>query len=136
MCAGCFSWCRLHMPWGAKRKSTETKSPQVSANDLCCAISLTHSCIQKLESLSAIVSETTNAKNSMCSRPAISLTSMWIQKLSENSQSVVPTKTDYAMSTVKEVLTLSQSAATVIPVPFLRKATVVALKIIQICEVC
>ena len=66
--------------------------------------------------------------------PAISLTSMWIQK-PENSQSVVPTKTDYAIATVKEVLTLSQSAAAVIPVPFLQEAIGVALKIIQVCEV-
>ena len=69
------------------------------------------------------------------SRTAISLTSIWIQKLSENSQSAVPTKTDYAMATVKEVLTLAQSAASMIPVPFLKEAIGVALKIIQVCEV-
>jgi len=70
------------------------------------------------------------------SRPAISLTSMWIQNLFElNSQSVVPTKKDYTMATVKEVLTLSQSAAGVTPVPFLQEAIGVALKIIQVCEV-
>ena len=69
------------------------------------------------------------------SRRAISLTSIWIQKLSENSQSAVPTKTDYAMATVKEVLTLAQSAASMIPVPFLKEAIGVALKIIQVCEV-
>ena len=39
------------------------------------------------------------------------------------------------MATVKEVLTLSQSAASVIPVPFLKEAINVALKIIQLCEV-
>ena len=69
------------------------------------------------------------------SRPAISLTSIQIQKLSENSQSAVPTKTDYAVATVKEVLTLAQSAASVIPVPFLKEAIGVALKIIQLCDV-
>jgi len=69
------------------------------------------------------------------SRPAISLTSMWTQNLFENSQSVVPTKKDYTMATVKEVLTLSQSAAAVIPIPFLQEAIGVALKIIQVCEV-
>ena len=69
------------------------------------------------------------------SRPAISLTSIWIQKLLENSQSAVPTKTDYALATVREVLTLAQSAASVIPVPFLKEAIGVALKIIQLCEV-
>ena len=40
------------------------------------------------------------------------------------------------MATVKEVLTLAQSAASVIPVPFLKEAIGVALKIIQVCEVC
>jgi hypothetical protein len=39
------------------------------------------------------------------------------------------------MATVKEVLTLAQSAALVIPVPFLKEAIGVALKIIQLCEV-
>jgi len=60
---------------------------------------------------------------------------MWIQKLSENSTTAVPTTKDYAMATVKEVLTLSQSAAGVMPVPFLQEAIGVALKIIQVCEV-
>ena len=66
---------------------------------------------------------------------------IWIQKLSDsekNSQSAVqvPTKTDFALATMKEVLTLSQSSASVIPVPFLQEAIGVALKIIQLCEVC
>ena len=52
---------------------------------------------------------------------------LWIQQLTGISQSVIPTKTDYAMATVKEVLTLSQSAASVIPVPFLQEANGVAL---------
>ena len=69
------------------------------------------------------------------SRPAISLTSIWIQQLSKNSQSILPTKTDYAITTVKEVLTLSQTVASVIAVPFLSEAIKVALKIIQVCEV-
>ena len=68
-------------------------------------------------------------------RSHYSLTSILTQKLSENSQSVVPTKTDYAITAVKEVLTLSQSAASVIPVPFLKEAIGVALRIIQLCEV-
>ena len=68
--------------------------------------------------------------------PAISLTSICIQKLAENSQSLIPTKTDYALATVKEVLTLARSAASVVPVPFLKEAIEVALKIIQLCEVC
>ena len=39
------------------------------------------------------------------------------------------------MATVKEVLTFTQSAASIIPVPLLKEAIGVALKIIQICEV-
>ena len=39
------------------------------------------------------------------------------------------------MVTVKEVLTMARSAASVIPVPFLQEVIEVALKIIQLCEV-
>jgi len=49
---------------------------------------------------------------------------------------VVPTKIDYTMVTVKEVLTLSQSVAGVTSILFLQKAIGVALKIIQMCKVC
>jgi hypothetical protein len=92
-----------------------------------------------LEGEHAIVPATTFAENVMESKPDEvrshdSLSFILIQ-LSENSQSVVPTKTDYAMATVKEVLTLSQSAASVIPVPFLKETISIALKIIQLCEV-
>ena len=58
-----------------------------------------------------------------------------IEQLFEYTQSVVPTNTKYTMASVKEVLTMSQSAASVIPVPFLKEAINVALKIIQLCEV-
>ena len=57
---------------------------------------------------------------------------MWIQK---NLQTAIPTTKAYALAAVKEVLTLSQSAAGVTPVPFLQEAIGVALKIIQLCEV-
>jgi hypothetical protein len=69
------------------------------------------------------------------SRPAISLTNIVIQKLSENSRTAVPTTTDYITATGKEVLIVLESAAKVIPVPFLQDAIGVALKIIQVCEV-
>ena len=49
---------------------------------------------------------------------------------SSHNQFLIPT-----MATVKEVLTLAQSAASVIPVPFLKEAIIVALRIIQLCEV-
>ena len=68
-------------------------------------------------------------------RFATSLTSIRIQQLDEILQSAVPTKKDYAMATVKEVLTLAQTASSVIPVPFLKEAIGVVLKIIQQCEV-
>jgi len=47
----------------------------------------------------------------------------------------VATKTEYIVATGKELLTLLQSAAGVIPVPLLQDAIGVALKIIQVCEV-
>ena len=33
MFPGCFSWCGLRMPWGAKKKSTEMELPEVSAGE-------------------------------------------------------------------------------------------------------
>ena len=70
MSAGSFSraWRHLHIPWGVKKKSRESKLPEVSAN-LYCAISLTHSCIQKLESKLVIVPATTLADNFMVPKP-------------------------------------------------------------------
>ena len=69
------------------------------------------------------------------SRPAIPLTDIGIQKLSEFARTAVPTTTDYITATGKEVLIVLQSAAEVIPVPLLQEAIAVALKIIEICEV-
>ena len=70
------------------------------------------------------------------SYPANSLTHIWIQKLSENPREVVPTTTQYITETGKQALILLQSAANVIPVPLIQEAIKVALKIIEICEVC
>ena len=141
MCAGCFSWCRMRLPWVAKKKSTESKLPEVSANYVAQFL-LTHRCIQKLESEPAILPATMLAENFVNPNPDevrwsvhlryLSNVHIWIQQLSQN---IVPTKADYAMATVKEVLTLAQSAASVIPIPFLKEAIVVALRIIQLCEV-
>jgi len=63
------------------------------------------------------------------------LTSICIQKLSENTRAVVPTTTQYIKATGKQALTLLQTAASVIPVPLLRDAIGVAMKIIEVCEV-
>ena len=68
MFPGCFSWCRLRMPWDAKKKSTEMELPEVSAH-LCCAIPLSHSFVQNLESYPAIVPATTLAEDVMESTP-------------------------------------------------------------------
>ena len=43
--------------------------------------------------------------------------------------------TEYITASGKQVLTLLQSAATVIPVPMLKEAIGVAIKIIEVCEV-
>ena len=59
----------------------------------------------------------------------------YIHKLSETSQTAVPTTTDYIPATGREVLIVLASAADVIPVPLLQDAIGVALKIIQLCEV-
>ena len=66
--------------------------------------------------------------------PAIPLTDIGMQNLSDNSRTAVPT-TDYITATGKEVLIVLQSAAKVIPVPLLQEAIGVALKIIETCEV-
>jgi len=58
-----------------------------------------------------------------------------IQKLFENTRAVVPTTKQYIMATGKQALALLQTAARVIPVPLLRDAIGVAMKIIEVCEV-
>ena len=147
MSAECFSWCPLRMRLGAKKKSTKAKHSEVSTN-LCRTIPLTHRCVQKLpQNPPTIVPATTSPKNQVIEpksdkvcrvvgpRPAIPLTDIVIQKLSENSWTAVPTTTDYITATGKEVLIVLESAAKVIPVPFLQDAIGVALKIIEVCEV-
>jgi hypothetical protein len=47
MFAGCFSWCPLRMCGAKKQSTSETKPLEVSTNS-CCAILLTHCCVQKL----------------------------------------------------------------------------------------
>jgi len=64
-----------------------------------------------------------------------SLTDIWIQKLSENSQMAVPV-TEYNTASVEAVLTMSQSVAGFMPVPLaMQDSNRVALSIIQLCEV-
>jgi hypothetical protein len=67
--------------------------------------------------------------------PTNYLTQICNQESSENSRKVVPTMTKYITASGKQVLTLLQSAAAVIPVPMLQEAIGVAVKIIEVCEV-
>jgi hypothetical protein len=55
--------------------------------------------------------------------------------VSESAQTVVPTTKQYIMATGKQTLELLKSAATVIPVPLLKDAIGVAIKIIEVLEV-
>ena len=143
MSSGCFSWCPLLLP--RKSKFTETVSEVRINSGHGCANSLTTwtKCVQKLlENELAIVPATretslTNPKavRGMIHCPAISLTRILIQKLSENPREVVPSTTKYITATGKQTLMLLQSAATLIPVPAIKEVIGVALKIIEICEV-
>ena len=58
-----------------------------------------------------------------------------LQKSKDSTRSVVPKPTEYLIASGKEVLRVLQSAADVLPVPFLKDAIEVALKIIEVCEV-
>ena len=67
--------------------------------------------------------------------PASSLTHIWFQKLSDNPREVIPTTSQYIMAAGKQTLVGLQSAAAFIPVPLIREAVEVALRIIEVCEV-
>lgn len=143
-----FSWCLLCTWWGAKRQSREMKSPsEVSTNWCCNLCNLTHSCWQKLPEISQTKVQITmsgkrqfmnlktdEVRGSICVLQK-SLMDIWIQKLSENSQMVVPV-TEYDMASVKAVLTMSQSVAGFMPVSlWMQDSNGVALSIIELCEV-
>jgi hypothetical protein len=111
------------------------------------AISLTHSCWQKLpENPQANIQATTSSKRQFMNLKADEvrgsirvlqkfLTDIWIQKLSENSQTVVSI-TEYNTASMKAVLTMLQSVAGFMPFPLaMQHAIGVALTIIQLCEV-
>jgi hypothetical protein len=55
--------------------------------------------------------------------------------LSEDPPEVIPTTKTYIAASGKQALMLLQSAAGLIPVPLIKEAIGVALKIIQVCEV-
>ena len=129
---------------GFKKESMERKLelPEVSGN-LCCAISLTHCCIQKPESKPAIVPATTLAENGMGPRPD---EVRWLVHVLRSRRSpygfsnwlktcktLFQQKKDYTMTTAKEVLISICSFYDSSSVS--KEAIGVALKIIQICEV-
>ena len=58
------------------------------------------------------------------------------QKLSESNRAGVPTTTQYIAATGKEVLKLLESAAGILLVPLLQDTIRIAIKIIEVCEVC
>ena len=68
------------------------------------------------------------------SYPASSLTHIGIQISSENPREVVPSTAQYIMDIGKQTLKVLQSAAAFIPVPLIREAVGVALKIMEVCE--
>ena len=70
------------------------------------------------------------------SYPPISLTHICNQESSDNPREVIPTTAQYITATGKQALTLLQSAAPFIPVPLIKAAVDIALKIIEVCEVC
>ena len=50
------------------------------------------------------------------------------------SREVIPSTAQYIMATGKQALKVLQSAAAFIPVPLIREAVGVALKIMEVCE--
>ena len=55
--------------------------------------------------------------------------------MSDNPQEVIPTTSQYIMAAGEQTLVGLQSAAAFIPVPLIREAVEVALRIIEVCEV-
>ncbi|KDR71103.1 hypothetical protein GALMADRAFT_804924 [Galerina marginata CBS 339.88] len=110
MFAGCFSWFSLPKRRGSKKRAeTIPDEEQLPKDQLAIVLKTT-----------AVGNQTTN-KNVDAKPP-------------ENTPSVGPTRTQYVTASAKEVLSLLQSAAAVIPVPLLQESIEVALKIIEVCE--
>ena len=59
-----------------------------------------------------------------------------IQESSDNPREIIPTTAQYITATGNQALRLLQTAAPFIPVPLIKEAIDVALKIIEVCEVC
>ena len=137
--AGCCSWCSLLVPW--KTKSAETKS-EVSIDS---GSSKTSHDNQPNKDRQGIERGYICRGRSQGGEKILLFLScqstLWrtseIQKLSENNtREVVPPTAKYITATGKQGLILLQSAATVIPVPLIQEAIKVAIRIIEVCEVC
>ncbi|KAF8900851.1 hypothetical protein CPB84DRAFT_1008882 [Gymnopilus junonius] len=104
MSAGCFSWC----PVPRRPKKPSTRSIDKLRQNLLVAPQITDSPVDDR---------------------SIKATS--VKKSSSNGSGAAPTTVQYATATGKEILTILESAAGIIPVPLLQEAIGVALKIIQ-----
>jgi hypothetical protein len=107
---------------------------------------LTYSCVQKLSETPLAITPANKSVQNQVIEPKSdevrglihvlrTLMDIWIQGLFENSRLVVPTTTEYITASGKQALALLESAAKVIPVPFLQDAIGVALKVIELCDV-
>ena len=109
-----------------------------------CGNFLTIICVQELPDNELVIVSVEDRVRETNSKAAVrglirilpSLTHIWIQESSEDPREVIPTTAKYISATGKQVLTLLQSAATLIPVPLIKEAIGVALKVIDLCEVC
>ncbi|PPR03756.1 hypothetical protein CVT26_005795 [Gymnopilus dilepis] len=120
MSAGCFSWCPIPRPRHAKPKSS-TNSSKSDAS--------TSGHVQKLPEK---LSNSANSKIPNEKAKAIDIAPE--SSTSTKSRSAAPTTAQYVTASGKEVLTILESAAGVIPVPLLQEAIGVALKIIEVLE--
>jgi hypothetical protein len=142
MSVGCFSWCPPLRRLGAKKQTTEAKL-EVRI-DSSCVISLTQiqehplAIVQHAAPVpvAKIFTEPESDEVNGLNQCPMGSDESFIQKLFENTLEVVPTKTQYIMASGKQALALLQTAASVIPVPLLQDAIGVAMKIIEVCEVC
>ncbi|PPQ97464.1 hypothetical protein CVT26_002812 [Gymnopilus dilepis] len=107
MSAGCFSWCPIHYPWHSK-KSTKGKEKEHDDESL---------------DTSEVKASTSNGRPKEMKATS-----------SNGSRSAAPSTGEYLAASGKEVLSILESAAGVIPVPLLQEAIGVALKIIEVCE--
>ena len=142
MSNGFFSWRRLHTPAEWQEEKNGVGTSRGKRQIMLCNLIDTHIAVSRPE----VVPATTLAENSMWPKPyeviwvssrvGISLTSHPNRFRNYLKTQKAPfQQKQLTLWQLKEVLTLAQSATSMIPVPFLKEAIGVALKIIQVCEV-